>query len=77
VEISVNKVVSGGFDGRRCSGGSLLFLHRGGAREEVRLLAVRGWSPHPQQGSMMASSLRTSTAPLSPYLMVERRPLHP
>ncbi|KAK1668617.1 hypothetical protein QYE76_056776 [Lolium multiflorum] len=75
MRISINKAGSGGSGGHRCSSKLLLLPRRGGDREEF-LLAVFAWSSDLQQGSSSASSRRFSTAPLSPYSMAERQPLH-
>jgi hypothetical protein len=68
---------SGGSGGSRCSGGSLLSRHHGGGGGEVEACAVSVCPLRPQQGSLQASRRRFLTAPLSPYLMAEGRPLHP
>jgi hypothetical protein len=76
MKISVNKAISRGSGSWRCSGGLLLSVHHGGEREEGWLLAARGWLPHLQHGSSPTSTRRYFTAPLSPYHMAERKPLH-
>lgn len=76
-KISVNKAVSGGFGGQRCSDKPLLLPRRGDERKEELLLAVSGWPSHLQQGNSSASSRRFTTAPLSPYSTAEGRPLQP